>query len=190
MPVRARCPHCSALFEGPAESVGREVTCKQCERPFTIEQTSDAASAERPPDDLMECPYCAETIKARAKKCRFCGERLDTSDVAADSPPPPVVVVPAYAAPPIRSSSDDAINVIIPYRNAPALVSYYLGIFSILPIVGTFMGITAVILGIMGLRKASQNPQARGKVHAWVGIITGFVFGFVWIALLLLASLF
>ncbi len=28
------------------------------------------------PDDTMECPRCAETIKARAKVCRYCGHEL------------------------------------------------------------------------------------------------------------------
>ena len=29
-----------------------------------------------PGEELRECPYCAETIKARAKVCRFCGRNL------------------------------------------------------------------------------------------------------------------
>jgi len=27
-------------------------------------------------DDLRECPHCAETIKAKAKVCRYCGNKL------------------------------------------------------------------------------------------------------------------
>ena len=29
-------------------------------------------------DDTKDCPYCAETIKAAAKVCRFCGINLGT----------------------------------------------------------------------------------------------------------------
>ena len=61
----------------------------------------------------------------------------------------------------------------IPYRNVPALIAYYLGIFSLIPCVGLPLGIAALILGIIGLKRAGQNPQAKGKVHAWIGIILG-----------------
>lgn len=29
--------------------------------------------------DTVECPYCAERVQARAKKCRYCGETIDVA---------------------------------------------------------------------------------------------------------------
>ena len=36
-----------------------------------------------PTGDTKECPYCAETIKANAKFCRFCQKNLDTGKLSA-----------------------------------------------------------------------------------------------------------
>ena len=69
--------------------------------------------------------------------------------------------------------SDDAAATIIPYRNMPALVGYYLGVFSlsacipILGIVGVGMGIAALVLGIKGLRNVKANPAAKGTARRW-----------------------
>jgi len=89
------------------------------------------------------------------------------------TPGPIAAVVPPLA------TGNETVAAIIPYRNPQALVAYYLGLFSILPVLGFFMGVTAFILGIRGLLFASRNPQAKGKVHAWVGIICGGIFGLV-----------
>ena len=31
---------------------------------------------QRPPSDEMECPHCAETIKRKAKICRYCNNKI------------------------------------------------------------------------------------------------------------------
>src|SRR3989442_1708252 len=46
---------------------------------ITAQRGSDESGALAPGaavDDTKECPYCAETIKARANVCRFCGRLL------------------------------------------------------------------------------------------------------------------
>ena len=58
-----------------------------------------------------------------------------------------------------------------------ALTSYYLGVFSLIPCLGLPLGITAVILGILGLRAHARNPMLHGKSHAIVGIVLGMIFG-------------
>ena len=70
---------------------------------------------------------------------------------------------------------DDPVSVIIPYKNMPALVSYYLGVFSLIPCLGIPLAIGAIPLGIMGLKAAKANREAHGTAHAWVGIIAGSV---------------
>jgi hypothetical protein len=73
---------------------------------------------------------------------------------------------------------------VIPYKNPPALTAYYLGLFSLFPFLGAVLGVVAVVLGIMGLRKKRETPEVKGSVHAWVGIGCGSL-GFLFWALIL-----
>lgn len=107
------------------------------------------------------CPVCGEMILVEAKVCRFCGEKF---------------------APPSTADQTDATGGLIPYKNPPALIAYYCGVFSIaacIPVPFLFLPlpIAALWLGIKGLKKAKAEPHARGRVHAWIGIIGGAVFG-------------
>jgi hypothetical protein len=85
--------------------------------------------------------------------------------------------------------SDDAAATLIPYRNKPALIGYYLGVFSlsacipILGIVGVGMGIAALVLGVKGLRNVKANPTAKGTVHAWIAIVCGTLFSLAGLAI-------
>jgi len=88
-----------------------------------------------------------------------------------------------------RPVEADTVSTIIPYRNPPALIAYYLGLFSLLPMIGLFLAIPAVILGIAGLRYRSRNPHVRGAAHAWIGIIMGGLLTLVWGGVFLLMLL-
>lgn len=89
-------------------------------------------------------------------------------------PPPPDVGYSAPGPPP----SDNTLGGLIPYKNSSALLAYYLGVFSLIPCVGIVLGIAAFVLGLRGLAFAKLHPEAKGKAHAWIGIIVGGLFGF------------
>ncbi len=105
--------------------------------------------------DRQPCPMCGKDIPVNAKKCRFCGEMTTP-----------------------KTAGDHGVSGLIPYKNPPALIAYYLGLFSLLPCFP--IGLAALVLGGMGLQRVRANPEVRGTVHAWIGIILGGFFGLLW----------
>lgn len=112
------------------------------------------------PSDLRPCPMCGERIPKLARVCRHCGEEIRPA-----------------------KSSDDAASHVIPYKNPQALTAYYLGVFSLIPCLGAPLGLAAIVLGVIGLQKVKRNPEIHGTVHAWIGIVMGFLFGGLWTVL-------
>jgi len=84
---------------------------------------------------------------------------------------------PQFGEPSMQSSvpiaTGDATGGIIPYKNPPALVGYYFGIASLIPVVGLVTGPIALVLGIIGLVRRAKQPAIRGAAHAWVAMIVG-----------------
>lgn len=106
MPITVTCT-CGKQYQVANEHAGKSFTCKACKTTGTVpvgaEQSTTPnerhsrsssldspstndhnyeqaeAPAAAPEHDTKPCPSCAETIKAAAKKCRFCGEILDGS---------------------------------------------------------------------------------------------------------------
>lgn len=104
MPITVTCT-CGKQYQVANEHAGKSFTCKACNTKGTVpvgtEQSTTPnerhsrtssldspsendhsrdmaqAPASAPATDTKPCPCCAETIKAGAKKCRFCGEILD-----------------------------------------------------------------------------------------------------------------
>lgn len=81
---------------------------------------------------------------------------------------------------PGNPNEGDATGGVIPYKNPKALIAYYLGILSGLPVIGIPLGAAAFVLGIMGLRDRARNPVIKGSLHAAVGIGCGGFFFILW----------
>lgn len=109
----------------------------------------------------MKCGKCGAENVDEARICARCG-----ADIG---------VVPAEVV-----VEGDATGGIIPYKNPKALIAYYLGILSGLPIIGLPVGIAAFILGILGLRDRNRNPVIKGSIHAGIGIGCGCLFSLLW----------
>jgi hypothetical protein len=72
----------------------------------------------------------------------------------------------------------DGTGGLIPYKNGPALTAYYLSIFTLLCCITPVpLGFAATVLGVMGLQKRARQPEVKGSVHAWIGIVLGTISG-------------
>jgi serine/threonine protein kinase len=104
--------------------------------------------------ETFHCPACGSPNHANNLRCTNCGASLRD--------------------PPIGKSSADYPRLrLIPYKNGPAVMAYYAGVFSLIPCIGFLSGIAAICLGAIGVRNARKHPEVQGAYHAWAGIIVG-----------------
>ena len=102
--MKTSCPHCGQRYELEDSFVGKLVTCENCWKDFMVpaeppepDPGAKAPAMETPKPTppvfvvptTQRCPYCESVIPTGVKKCRYCGERLDSSD----KPKNPVVFV-------------------------------------------------------------------------------------------------
>lgn len=129
------------------------------------------ATATPQPSRQRPCPLCGEMIGQQDKQCSYCGE---------DVKRPPKAGSP---------SAGDSTGGLIPYKNPPALIAYYCGIFSLIACIPFLfpLPIAAFVLGLKGLKNAKAEPAVKGQVHAWIGIVCGIVFGLIGIATTVIA---
>ena len=116
--------------------------------------------------------------------------RLDTGEVVDSDSLDWIVEARKRIAPPQqiedvenRVEKPDMMAHVIPARNVPALLSWYAGVFSLIPCLGGPLGLTALVLGIIGLRLSRKPDIAVGFWHALFGLILGSLFGLLWLVL-------
>jgi len=97
----SKCPLCNAVFQAEAEWVGQIGECPGCGKEIKVEmpiveqkvltlkkkpadisgnQIVDSQSVVLMETDEKICPYCGETIKRVAVKCRFCQSELTSRE--------------------------------------------------------------------------------------------------------------
>ena len=79
--------------------------------------------------------------------------------VAAVLNAPPSIPVP------LPKTDEAPLSGLIPYKNPPALIGYYISIFSCFPILGLLLGPAAIVLGIIGIRRRKADPDRFGLVR-------------------------
>lgn len=88
--------------------------------------------------------------------------------------PQPMGQQPAQTVNAQTVASDDAFQKMIPTKNVPSLISYYLGIFGLIPFLGLPFAIGAVVLGHIAMKQFRANPTPGAKGHAMTGLILGY----------------
>ena len=97
-----------------------------------------------------------------------------TSAIPPERIPPAPAPAPAPASAEGEGEGEGGVSTVIPYKNAPALIAYYVGVFCI--ICPPLLCFPAIILGVIGLRRVKENPEVKGTAHAWIGILSGSFF--------------
>lgn len=84
-----------------------------------------------------------------------------------------------------QPTESDAVATIIPYRNKPALIGYYVSIAGMIPFLGLLAAPAALVLGIIGVRRRAREPHLKGYAHAIIAIVLGGFFTLVYWGLLI-----
>jgi DNA-directed RNA polymerase subunit M/transcription elongation factor TFIIS len=164
MSFDVKCPECATEMTADDEAVGKTIKCPDCGAKFKVpsDDVEDKVKPSTADRDKVKSarkrPEPEEEDEERPRRRRRRREDDEDDDRRRRI-----------------ADRDDGTGGLIPYKNPRALIAYYCGVFSIIPVLGLILGPIALVLGIMGLRYVKRHPTARGTGHAIVGLICGIL---------------
>jgi DNA-directed RNA polymerase subunit M/transcription elongation factor TFIIS len=167
MSLDVKCPECATELTADEDAVGKTIKCPDCGAKFKVpgddveDRVKPSPAARDKVKGAAKRPEPEEEEEERPRRRR---RRRDEDDDDEEDD--------------LRrriTNRDDGTGGLIPYKNPRALIAYYCGVFSIIPVLGLVLGPAALVLGIMGLRYVNRHPTAKGTAHAVVGLVCGIV---------------
>lgn len=62
-----------------------------------------------------------------------------------------------------------------PWRNRPAVYSYIISLYGLVPLAGLLLGPVAILLGVVGWIRNRRQPDIRGGNFAAAGMVLGSI---------------
>src|SRR5690242_9701247 len=88
-------------------------------------------------------------------------------------PAPPQMAPINYSQPPSPGQpiQNDPLQSIIPTKNPPSLLSYYIGVASLICIFAPILAPISIYFGVKAMRLIKEQPGMPGKGHAIAGFV-------------------
>jgi hypothetical protein len=175
----AAAPSDAGSASGAASGSARPVTLAHIGSRYAVgtgEGFHGIWDAQAPGDPVQRFPYSDDGWRAAWNAFRSLepssAPTAPSMSGSAFTPPPPPSAAGPYQ-PPITSPSAP-----VPQTNGPAVASLVIGIIGLItgffPGFGLILGIIAIVLAVMGLRRASES-NGNGRGMAVAGLVLGII---------------
>lgn len=152
-----QCEVCHYTRPVPEDYAGKKARCPQCAAVVEVPLNGVVQAAEQA---KKACPFCAETILADARKCRWCGEVIDR-DLAIAKEKERIREIERH---------QQLMGQKLPGAKASVICG---GLSILLSILAPMLGPIAILLGLQALREKKKSPHLEGVGWARAGIVLG-----------------